>query len=143
MSNGNVLLTNFLTSHPDKPFLQKIVREVYVFDPNGDDHALNAAPVEAALAWSHTGPSDDKMIRYFAQKVHPVHAKLLGGKPPSGDFVRDGKTPNFTGGVLSASAWLAAGALDSNGQSKADWQTAHQLIPGMLLKYALERSGFS
>jgi len=139
MSNGNVLLTSFLSSHPGKPFLRNIVREIYVFDPNGSDDELNAAPVDAALAWAKTGPSTDKRIRYVSQKVHPVHARLLGGAPPIGDFVQDGRNPNFTGGVLSASAWIAVGAAVTKGD---EWQTPHQLIPGMLLKHALSKSGF-
>jgi hypothetical protein len=142
MSNGNVLLTNFLNTHPGKPFLRDIVREIYVFDPNGDDDTLNAAPVDAALLWAKSGPTEDKRIRYFAQMVHPVHKRLLGGTPPSGNFVKDGTNPNFTGGVLNQAAWLAVGANDTNGHPKPDWQTPHQLIPGMLLAYAFKRSGF-
>jgi hypothetical protein len=141
MSNGNVLLTQFLNTKAGKPFLNNILREVYVFDPNGSDDALNAAPVDAALSWAKTGPSD-KMIRYFAQKAHPVHTRLLGAAPPTGDFVKDGTNANFTGGVISSTAWLAVGALDSNGQAQADWQVAHQLIPGMFLSYAFSKSGF-
>jgi hypothetical protein len=136
LSNGNVLLTAFLNSHPDRPFLRNIVREIYIFDPNGDSHALNAAPVEAALAWARSDPSD-KMIRYFAQQHHPVHDRLLGVAPPSGNFVQDGTNPNFTGGVLSESAWIALGARDTSG-----WQAAHQLIPSMLLTHAMRKSGF-
>lgn len=141
MSNGNVLLSAFLTTNPDKSFLKNILREVYVFDPNGSDDQENFAPVSAAMAWrSRADPNGDKMIRYFAQKVHPVHATLLGKAPPqSGSFVMDGSSANVTGGVLTSNAWLALGApSDPSG----DWQVAHQLIPGMLVTYVFARSGF-
>jgi hypothetical protein len=143
MSNGNVLLSAFLNTHPGKFFLQNILREVYVFDPNGSDDQENLAPVSAAMSWRTTDPAGDKMIRYFAQAVHPVHATLLGKTPPStGSFVMDGQSQNVTAGVLTSGAWLAVGATDSKGKPNPDWQTAHQLIPGMLVSYAFSRSGF-
>ena len=76
------------------------------------------------------------MIRYFSQKKHPIHDSVLGGAAPSGTFVKDGTNPNFTGGVIGGAAWKAAGAPDDG------WQTAHQLIPGMLLAHAISKSGF-
>lgn len=140
MSNGNVLLTQFLSAHPSKFFLRNVLREVYIFDPNGDDDAQNAMPVNAALSWARFGPPD-KMIRYYAQNLHPAHHQLLGGKPPSGNFVVDGKNPNFTGGVISATAWFEAGA-PKPAHHENNWQVAHQLIPGMLLTHAFTKSGF-
>jgi hypothetical protein len=143
-SNGaGIHLKAFLQANQGHSFLTNLVREVYLMDPRMNDEEL----ANAVIAWSHTGPKDDKRVRVYLGAQHGEFLRVVGA---SGFGASAGIQSSADGrrsvALMQEGAWMAAaahaGAPKEVSQAFANWARVHEAVPGTMITHALLNSGF-
>lgn len=137
-SAGNGFVLNFLTQQRNHPFIQTVLKEVYMFDAGTD---INAAWVDTAVNWAESGSPNDKMVRAYTQWPPANYDRIASGPAALVHSTPDGLR---TAATLPKSVWQSA--INTAGGKPIDpsrdpWPV-HQLIASTMLTDALRRSGF-